>query len=60
MLVAFVIMAIAGMVYYGLCIYEDKRRDRLYGAAQDEAAVGLQAERDDLTDRQNVNFRYTY
>ena len=60
MLVAFALMAVAGMVYYGLCIYENQRRDRLYGAAQDEAAVGLQAERDDLTDRQNVNFRYTY
>ena len=60
MLVAFALMAVTGIVYYVLCIFENKRRDRLYGVAQDEAAVGLQAERDDLTDRQNVNFRYTY
>ncbi|KAF3050836.1 hypothetical protein E8E11_007660 [Didymella keratinophila] len=60
MLVAFALMAVTGTVYYALGIFENKRRDRLYGLAQDEAAVGLQAERDDLTDRQNVNFRYTY
>jgi hypothetical protein len=50
MLVAYALMAVTGIVYY----------DRLHGVAQDEAAVGLQAERDDLTDRQNSNFRYTY
>ncbi|KAF2627095.1 allantoate permease [Macroventuria anomochaeta] len=59
-LVAFTLMAITGVVYCALCIFENKRRDRLYGVAQDEAAIGLQAERDDLTDRQNLNFRYTY
>ena len=60
MLVAFVLMAITGVVYHALCVVENKRRDRLYGPAQDETAVGLQAERDDLTDRENHNFRYTY
>lgn len=35
--------------------FEVKCRDKLYGAAQDEAAVRLQAERDCLTDRQGIN-----
>jgi hypothetical protein len=60
MLVAYALMAVTGIVYYVLCIFENKRRDRLHGVAQDEAVVGLQAERNDLTDRQNSNFRYTY
>lgn len=60
MLVAFALMAVAGVIYHALCIVENKRRDRAYGCVQDEATAGLQAERDDLTDRKNVNFRYTY
>lgn len=60
MMVAFALMAVTGLVYYALCIFENKRRDRAFGKTQDEAAAGLQAEREDLTDRKNVNFRYTY
>lgn len=60
MLVAFALMAVSGVIYYALCIFENKRRDKAYGETQDEAAAGLQAEREDLTDQRNVNFRYAY
>lgn len=60
MLVAFALMAVTGIVYYALRIFENKRRDKIYRVAKDDAAIGLQVETDDLTDRQNVNFRYTF
>ncbi|KAF3000931.1 hypothetical protein E8E13_008746 [Curvularia kusanoi] len=60
MLVAFALMAVAGIVYYALCVIENKRRDRVHGLTHDEAAAGLQADKDDLTDRKNPYFRYSY
>jgi len=45
----------------GLCYYENKRRDRLYGKPVDnEVATGLEVELEDLTDVENKNFRYSY
>lgn len=60
MLCAFALMAATGMAYYVLCAVENKRRDTQYGKAQETVDAGLEAERNDQTDGQNPNFRYTY
>ncbi|KAL1873618.1 hypothetical protein VTK73DRAFT_805 [Phialemonium thermophilum] len=60
MIFSFALMAAAGLVYHGLCFFENKRRDSKYGMPHDDADVGLEADRNDLTDVQNTNFRYTY
>ncbi|KAL6400968.1 hypothetical protein AUP68_16688 [Ilyonectria robusta] len=57
---AFAVTAATGLTYYILCILENKRRDEKYGMPHDNAEVGLEAEREDMTDCQNRNFRYTY
>ncbi|KAH6900007.1 major facilitator superfamily domain-containing protein [Thelonectria olida] len=57
---AFAVIAFVGLVYYVLCAIENKRRDGKYGKPQDVAESGLEAEREDKTDGQNFNFRYTY
>lgn len=57
---AFAVTAATGLAYYILCILENKRRDEKYGKPHDNAEVGLEAEREDMTDCQNRNFRYTY
>lgn len=60
MLCAFALMAAAGVAYYLLCIAENKRRDARFGAVQNTVQAGLEAEKSDLTDRENTNFRYTF
>ncbi|KAJ3529683.1 hypothetical protein NM208_g9651 [Fusarium decemcellulare] len=60
MLCAFALMAATGLAYYVLCALENKRRDALYGKPHDNTDAGLEAERNDQTDWQNPNFRYTY
>lgn len=60
MLSAFVIMAVTGVVYFILCIVENKRRDATYGKQRDTLRAGLEVEESDLTDRKNHNFRYIY
>jgi hypothetical protein len=57
---AFAVIAFVGLVYSVLCVMENKRRDAKYGKPQDVAESGLEADRDDKTDAQNSNFRYTY
>lgn len=60
MLVAFALMAVAGVLYCIICVVENKRRDHTHGLVQDVASAGLQADRDDVTDGKNHNFRYSY
>lgn len=60
MMTAFALMAASGLVYYLLCVYENKRRDRLHGVQTDAVESGLQLEKEDKTDGKNTNFRYTY
>jgi hypothetical protein len=60
MLCAFALMAATGMAYYVLCSVENKRRDAQYGKAHETIDAGLEAEKNDQTDGQNPNFRYTY
>lgn len=60
MIFAFALMAVMGVTYYLLCLAENKRRDSLHGPAHDNPDVGLEADREDKTDGQNTNFRYTY
>lgn len=60
MMFAFCLMAFTGLVYYVLCLYENKRRDRKYGLPHDQVQTGMDIEKEDKTDIQNHNFRYTY
>lgn len=60
MVFAFALMAAAGIAYHLLCVIANKHRDAKYGATVDEVAAGMEAERTDLTDGANKNFRYTY
>ncbi|KAM0427806.1 hypothetical protein ACHAPT_007263 [Fusarium lateritium] len=60
MLCAFALMAATGLAYYVLCAIENKRRDGLFGKAHETIDAGLEAEKNDQTDGQNPNFRYTY
>ncbi|KAK7716418.1 hypothetical protein SLS64_003572 [Diaporthe eres] len=60
MMFAFALMAASGVAYYLLCVFENKRRNSLYGVADDLIQAGLESERVDMTDWENTNFRYTY
>ena len=60
MLVAFALMAVAGVLYCIICVVENRRRDHTHGLVQDVASAGLQANRDDVTDGKNLDFRYAY
>ncbi|CEI63680.1 hypothetical protein FVEN_g6801 [Fusarium venenatum] len=60
MLCAFALMAAVGLVYYFLCVIENKRRDKQFGKTHDVIDAGLEAEKSDKTDLENSNFRYTY
>lgn len=65
MIFAFALMAAAGIVYYLLCVAENRRRDAAHDSSQSSATLdghgsGDADDKDDLTDIQNKNFRYTY
>ncbi|RTE69741.1 hypothetical protein BHE90_015878 [Fusarium euwallaceae] len=63
MLCGFAVMMGTGTLYFIICAIENKRRDRKDGAVDSEGTrvtAGLDAIRDDLTDKENKNFRYTY
>ncbi|KAL0941808.1 major facilitator superfamily transporter [Colletotrichum truncatum] len=60
MMFAFALMAVSGVVYSLLCIFENKRRDFNYGIPEDKVQAGLESEREDKTDWENKGFRYTY
>jgi preprotein translocase subunit YajC len=60
MLCAFALMAAVGLIYYFLCVIENKRRDKQFGKIHDVLDAGLEAEKSDKTDLENSNFRYTY
>ncbi|KAH8886109.1 putative allantoate permease [Thozetella sp. PMI_491] len=61
MMTAFAINGVMGIVYLCLCIFENKRRDRIHGKPTESAiTVGLEVEMEDTTDGNNPDFRYTY
>ncbi|WAO94639.1 Hypothetical protein NCS54_01223100 [Fusarium falciforme] len=63
MLCGFAVTMSTGTLYFIICAIENKRRDRKSGAVDSEGTritAGLDAIRDDLTDKENKNFRYTY
>ncbi|KUL83733.1 hypothetical protein ZTR_08642 [Talaromyces verruculosus] len=61
MMVCFIIMAVTGVAYWLLCLFENKRRDREYGLPDtNDVALGLQVGAEDRTDGENTNFRYVY
>lgn len=60
MMFAFALMAASGVAYYLLCVFENKRRNFRYGVPDDLIQAGLESEREDMTDWENKNFRYTY
>ncbi|KXH59390.1 major facilitator superfamily transporter [Colletotrichum salicis] len=60
MMFAFALMAASGLVYYLLCVAENKRRNPNFGVPEDRSQAGLEQEREDRTDGENKDFRYTY
>ncbi|KAJ5116943.1 Major facilitator superfamily domain general substrate transporter [Penicillium angulare] len=63
MLCCFAIMAVTGIIYFSICLTENRNRDSLHGTidhGSERVLAGLEADIDDLTDRENVRFRYTY
>ncbi|KAK1634406.1 major facilitator superfamily transporter [Colletotrichum phormii] len=60
MIFAFALMAASGLVYYLLCVAENKRRNSKFGVPEDRLQAGLEQEREDRTDGENEDFRYTY
>ena len=60
MMCAFSLMAASGVFYYFVCVLENKRRNNTYGLPEDELQNGLEVEREDKTDLQNKDFRYSY
>lgn len=62
MCACFCFMAVTGAVYGLLCIYENKKRDRLHAPTAEELLQAGEAldNPEDLTDGQNKLFRYSY
>ncbi|KAL2848519.1 major facilitator superfamily domain-containing protein [Aspergillus pseudoustus] len=64
MLCCFAIMAVTGVLYFVACFASNKHLDRVHGTQIEgwsgRVTAGLEADIDDLTDRENPNFRYTY
>ncbi|KAK0660551.1 putative transporter [Lasiodiplodia hormozganensis] len=61
MMCCFAIMVATGMLYAVVCIFENRRRDRVHGppiAALEDPRLSTEAE--DQTDVNNTNFRYVY
>lgn len=57
---AFALMAASGLAYYLMCVLENKRRNSQFGVPENLIQAGLESEREDMTDGENTNFRYTY
>ncbi|RDW85980.1 hypothetical protein BP5796_04305 [Coleophoma crateriformis] len=61
MLGCFAIMGATGIAYAVIVLALNKKRDREYGVPLEDAVViGLESEEKNLTDMQNVKFRYVY
>ncbi|KAI0473398.1 major facilitator superfamily domain-containing protein [Xylariaceae sp. FL0804] len=60
MMCAFAVMAAAGVLYYVVCIVENKRRDKKYGPPRHTVEAGVAAENEDMTDMENKEFRYSF
>lgn len=60
MICAFAIMAASGALHYAYCVYENGRRDRVYGKPVVDREVLAELDSADVTDRENRDFRYTY
>ncbi|KAF4535375.1 MFS transporter [Lasiodiplodia theobromae] len=61
MMCCFAIMVATGMLYAVVCIFENRRRDRVHGppiAALEDPRLSTEAE--EQTDFRNTNFRYVY
>ncbi|KAF9638652.1 Major facilitator superfamily [Lasiodiplodia theobromae] len=61
MMCCFAIMVATGMLYAVVCIFENRRRDRVHGppiAALEDPRLSTEAE--EQTDFKNTNFRYVY
>ncbi|RSL84597.1 hypothetical protein CEP51_003800 [Fusarium floridanum] len=56
---SFAAVAVCGIAYAAVCVYENKRRDRKFGKPKNVVQTGLVVEEEDLTDIENTNFRYT-
>lgn len=60
MLFAFALMAATGILYYMLCVWQNKRRETDNSRPQDDASEAVSGDVLDLTDGENPDFRYTY
>ena len=63
MLCAFAVMMATGILYATICAMDNKRRDRKYGSMDKEctqSTTALNVIPDDITDKKNELFRYTY
>ncbi|KAI0176849.1 major facilitator superfamily domain-containing protein [Pestalotiopsis sp. NC0098] len=60
MLCAFAVMAAAGLAYYVFCVLENRRRNMLPQRPDEGTINDLDANDQDLTDWENLAFRYTY
>lgn len=60
MLCAFAVMAAAGLAYYVFCVLENRRRNTLPQRPDEGTVNDLDANDQDLTDWENLAFRYTY
>jgi hypothetical protein len=57
-------MTVAGVAYFVACLVSNKYRDQVHGTIESwserRVTAGLEADLEDLTDRENPNFRYIY
>ncbi|KAJ0420118.1 major facilitator superfamily domain-containing protein [Aspergillus carlsbadensis] len=64
MLCCFAIMTVTGVAYLVACFVSNKHRDQMHGTiepwSERRVTAGLEADLEDLTDRENRNFRYVY
>ncbi|KAJ6035617.1 Major facilitator superfamily domain general substrate transporter [Penicillium canescens] len=63
MLCCFAIMTVTGILYFISCLISNQHRDRVHGRISEQPGMdvaGIEADMDDLTDRENNRFRYTY
>jgi hypothetical protein len=63
MLCCFAIMTVTGILYFISCLISNHHRDRVHGRISEQPGMdvaGIEADMDDLTDRENNRFRYTY
>ncbi|KAL2799555.1 hypothetical protein BJX66DRAFT_322089 [Aspergillus keveii] len=64
MLCCFAIMTVAGAAYFVACFVSNQYRDQVHGTiepwSERRVTAGLEADLEDLTDREDHNFRYIY